>query len=69
MQFYNTARCCPARASLLTGLYPHHAGTGHMVDDWGTKVGESYACDLNKKAVTLAEVLKTAGYSTYMAGK
>jgi arylsulfatase len=68
-QFYNTARCCPTRASLLTGLYPHQAGIGHMVDDWSTKVGESYAGDLSKRAVTLAEVLKTAGYSTYMAGK
>jgi arylsulfatase A-like enzyme len=32
-QFYNTARCCPTRASLLTGLYPHQAGIGHMMDD------------------------------------
>ena len=34
-QFYNTARCCPTRASLLTGLYPHQAGVGHMMDDDG----------------------------------
>ena len=34
-QFYNTARCCPTRASLLTGLYPHQAGIGHMMDDNG----------------------------------
>ncbi len=38
-QFYNTARCCPTRASLLTGLYAHQAGIGHMVDDWSAKVG------------------------------
>lgn len=68
-QFYNTARCCPTRASLLTGLYAHQAGIGHMVDDWSTKVGESYAGDLSKKSVTIAEALKTAGYSTYMTGK
>ena len=68
-QFYNTARCCPTRATLLTGLYAHQAGIGHMVDDFSTKVGESYAGDLSKKAVTIAEVLKPAGYSTYMAGK
>jgi arylsulfatase len=68
-QFYNTARCCPTRASLLTGLYAHQAGIGHMVDDWSTKVGESYAGDLSKKSVTIAEAMKTAGYSTYMTGK
>src|SRR5262245_35817566 len=34
-QFYNTARCCPTRASLLTGLYPHQAGVGHMMEDRG----------------------------------
>ena len=34
-QFYNTARCCPTRASLLTGLYPHQAGVGHMMGDYG----------------------------------
>ena len=32
-QFYNTARCCPTRASLLTGLHPHQAGIGHMMED------------------------------------
>jgi arylsulfatase len=53
-QFYNTARCCPTRASLLTGLYAHQAGIGHMVDDWSTKVGESYAGDLSQKSVTIA---------------
>jgi arylsulfatase len=68
-QFYNTARCCPTRAALLTGLYAHQAGIGHMVDDWSTKVGEAYAGELSKRAVTIAEVLKSAGYATYMAGK
>src|SRR5262249_33462563 len=34
-QFYNTARCCPTRAALLTGLYPHQAGIGHMMEDRG----------------------------------
>src|SRR6186997_1974731 len=68
-QFYNNARCCPTRASLLTGLYAHQAGIGHMVDGFSTKVGEAYAGDLSPKAVTIAEVLKAAGYATYMAGK
>lgn len=65
-QFYNTARCCPSRASLLTGLYQHDAGIGHMVNDQGTDV---YNGDLSKNAVTIAEVLKQAGYATYMSGK
>lgn len=65
-QFYNTARCCPTRASLLTGLYPQQAGVGHMVDDRGTP---AFQGDLSKNAVTIAEALKGAGYSTYMSGK
>lgn len=65
-QFYNTARCCPTRASLLTGLYSHQAGVGHMVQDLGSP---SYRGDLNHRCVTIAEVLKSAGYRTAMAGK
>ncbi|MEM9834681.1 MAG: arylsulfatase [Bacteroidota bacterium] len=65
-QFYNTARCCPTRASLMTGLYPHQAGVGHMTTDRGT---DGYRGDLNKHSVTIAEVLKQAGYQTFMSGK
>jgi arylsulfatase A-like enzyme len=65
-QFYNTARCCPTRASLMTGLYPHQAGVGHMMEDKGY---DGYRGELNDRCVTIAEVLKQAGYSTYMAGK
>lgn len=66
-QFYNTARCCPTRASLLTGLYPHQAGVGHMNH---TDTGyEGYRANLSQRCVTIAEVLRTAGYRTYMAGK
>ena len=65
-QFYNTARCCPTRASLMTGLYPHQAGVGHMMSDRGL---DGYRGDLNNRCVTIAEVLKQAGYSTYMSGK
>lgn len=66
-QFYNVARCCPTRASLMTGLYPHQAGMGWMAAaDLGTP---EYQGDLNNTSVTIAEVLKTAGYSTYMTGK
>ncbi|MEA3225699.1 MAG: sulfatase-like hydrolase/transferase [Planctomycetota bacterium] len=65
-QFYNTARCCPTRASLMTGLYQHQAGVGHMMGDYGFN---AYRGDLNNNCVTIAEVLKQAGYSTYMSGK
>ena len=65
-QFYNTARCCPSRASLLTGLHPHQAGVGHMTSDYGL---EGYRGELNRKCVTIAEVLRPAGYGTYLAGK
>jgi arylsulfatase A-like enzyme len=66
-QFYNTARCCPTRASLLTGLYPHQTGVGHMVDN--PKPFPGYTGDLNQNCVTIAEVLKGSGYQTMMAGK
>ncbi|MHC4353002.1 MAG: arylsulfatase [Planctomycetota bacterium] len=65
-QFYNTARCCPTRAALMTGLYQHQAGVGHMTGDYGY---DAYRGDLNNNCVTIAEVLKQAGYSTYMSGK
>jgi len=65
-QFYNGARCCPTRASLLTGLYPQQAGVGHMMSDRGTP---AFKGDLSNQAVTIAEVLKQNGYSTYMSGK
>jgi arylsulfatase A-like enzyme len=65
-QFYNTGRCCPTRASLLTGLYSHQAGIGHMVEDNGLP---GYRGQLNDSCVTLAQVLQSAGYFTSMAGK
>jgi arylsulfatase len=65
-QFYNTVRCCPTRASLLTGLYPHQAGVGHMMEDRGL---DGYRGDLNKNCRTIAEVLKPAGYRSYAVGK
>ncbi len=65
-QLYNCARCCPTRASLLTGLYPHQAGIGHMVGNYGIPEYQGY---LRDDCVTLAEALKAGGYQTYMSGK
>lgn len=73
-QFYNGGRCCPSRASLLTGLFAHQTGIGHMSEefenpgsnDWGV---DGYRGYLNNKSVTIAEVLKQSGYHTYLAGK
>ncbi|MDE0571414.1 MAG: sulfatase-like hydrolase/transferase [Verrucomicrobiales bacterium] len=65
-QFYNTARCCPTRASLLSGLYPHQAGVGWMMTDRGH---DGYRGEINRECLTIAEALKTSGYGTYMAGK
>ena len=65
-QFYNTGRCCPTRASVLTGLYPHQAGVGHMIEDRGAP---GYRGRLNDRCVTLGEVLGGAGYFTAMSGK
>ena len=65
-QFYNTSRCCPTRAALLTGLYSHQAGIGLMTGDRGY---DAYRGDLNRRCVTIAEALRPAGYKNYMAGK
>lgn len=65
-QFYNTARCCPSRASLLTGLHPHQTDVGHMVSDDEV---DGYRGELNRSCVTIAEALRPAGYATYMSGK
>jgi len=55
--FYNDARCCPTRASLLTGQYQQKVGVA------------SFGTSLTNNGVTIAEALKTAGYHTAMVGK
>ncbi len=65
-QFYNTARCCPTRAALLTGVYQHQAGIGLMT---GNKNLPGYRGDLGRNVLTIAEALGTASYRAYMSGK
>lgn len=70
-QFYNYGRCCPTRATLMTGLYPHQVGIGHMTEppERGLGITGPYQGFLNDNCVTLAQVLKDAGYHTLMTGK
>ena len=71
-QMYNSARCCPSRAALLTGLNPQQTGVGHMVSTFGQASSirvPAYQGYLNETSVTIAEVLKENGYQTYMSGK
>ncbi|MDA0766165.1 MAG: sulfatase-like hydrolase/transferase [Verrucomicrobia bacterium] len=56
-QFYNAGRCWPTRASLLTGPYNDQTGI------------QDRSHQLNRRCVTIAEVLGSAGYGTYMVGK
>jgi arylsulfatase A-like enzyme len=65
-QFYNTARCSPSRASLLTGLHPHQTGVGVLTYDFGP---EGYAGNLSRDCVTIPEALRRNRYRTYMSGK
>ncbi len=73
-QFYNQARCCPTRATLLTGRYPHQVGIGAMIDDYAAKAraaanSPAYQDHLSTNSPTVAEVLRAAGYRTLMSGK
>lgn len=65
-QFYNTSRCCPTRAALLSGVYQHQAGIGLMT---GEKNLPGYRGEFGRNVVSIAEALSTAGYRRYMAGK
>ena len=71
--FRNAARCCPARASLLTGLWPHQTGVGHMASNaaWSARyfINGWYAGDLRPETRTLAEAFRAAGYATCAIGK
>ncbi len=72
--FHNSSRCCPTRASLLTGLYAHQAGIGQMIDDYSAGIraklnSPAYTDHLNDSCVTIAEALGAAGYEAIISGK
>lgn len=69
-QVYNSARCCPSRASLMTGLYPTQAGIGDFTTREPNRTrGQGYLGRLRDDCVTMAEVLKPEGYGCYYVGK
>lgn len=68
-QFYNNPRCCPSRASIMTGLYSQQAGMGMMVSDYGRYPYPGYRGILSPRTMTIPEGLKSAGYNTAMVGK
>lgn len=74
-RFYNGAQCCPSRAALMTGLYPHQAGMGDMNEQgpdnefWKRVGSPAYLGFKTRGIVTLPEALRVAGYQTFMAGK
>jgi len=73
-EFYNNGRCCPSRASLLTGRYPHQVGVGAMIDAYAKWIRDaahrpSYDDHLSAESPTIAELLRSAGYRTLMCGK
>lgn len=65
-QFYNTGRCCPSRAAILTGYYPHAIGLGHMTQDIGQP---GYRGRVAPHARTIGQRLQKLGYRTFLSGK
>jgi arylsulfatase A-like enzyme len=70
-QFHVSPNCGPTRGAMMTGVDPHRAGMGgnHEVAAPNQKGQAGYEGYLRKDVVTVAELLRDAGYHTYMTGK
>jgi arylsulfatase len=69
--FYTHASCSPTRSMLLSGVDTHRNGLGNM-DEYTApnQVGlPGYEGHLNNRVATVPQLLKGAGYHTYMVGK
>ncbi|MEO5603033.1 MAG: arylsulfatase [Cyclobacteriaceae bacterium] len=71
--FYTAATCSPSRAMMLTGTDNHIAGFGNMAEQipyFPQQSGQpGYEGYLNTRVISIAQLLKDAGYHTYLAGK
>ena len=63
-QFYNTGRCWPTRASLLTGYYPHGVRRDTIPEVASGNRGKRPSW-----SPLVTEALKSSGYRSYHSGK
>lgn len=70
-QFYASPACSPTRAMLMSGMDHHSAGLGNLAERLApNQVGQpGYEGFLPTRVAALPEVLRAAGYRTYMTGK
>lgn len=69
--FHAAGSCAPTRAMLQTGVSNHRNGLGNMPETIPPEhIGQpGYEQVLSKRTPTIAEILRGAGYRTYLTGK
>lgn len=68
-RFYTTARCSPTRAGILTGNHPHDVGMADLAGPSFKTPYSAYQGQLPPAVPLVSELLRAAGYRTYMQGK